>query len=180
VDETVKIKVGGATKNFPEFEYTAQTICASNLRRYVPLAVPFNRQSANWRLYKCRCFRVLAVYLTPFSWVSAVIEKADVKKQRICIKVCFKLNKTAAETHRMLKEAFGEQALSQAIIFEWFKRFKDGPESVDDRKHSGRPSACTTSEMIPKVREVILQDRRQTLHDGCNRVGLSRGNVNAF
>jgi len=39
---------------------------------------------------------------------------ADVKEQRICIKFCFKLNKTAAETHRMLKEAFGEQALSQA------------------------------------------------------------------
>jgi len=46
--------------------------------------------------------------------VSANIEMADVKEQRICIKFCFKLNKTAAETHPMLKEAFGEQALSQA------------------------------------------------------------------
>jgi len=51
---------------------------------------------------------------------------ADVKEQRICIKFCFMLNKTAAENHRMLKEAFGEQALSQARTFEWFKRFKDG------------------------------------------------------
>jgi len=46
--------------------------------------------------------------------VSAIIEMADVKEQRICIKFCFKLNKTAAETHRMLKEVFGEQALNQA------------------------------------------------------------------
>jgi hypothetical protein len=38
---------------------------------------------------------------------------AAVKKQRTCIKFFFKLNKTAAETHRMLKEAFGVQALSQ-------------------------------------------------------------------
>jgi hypothetical protein len=67
----------------------------------------------------------LAVFLTPFSWVSAIIKMADVKKQRICIKFCFKLNKTAAETHRMLKEAFGEQALSQARSFEWFKRFNE-------------------------------------------------------
>ena len=37
-------------------------------------------------------------------------------------------------------EAFGEQALSQARTFEWFKRFKDGRESVEDDKHSGRPS----------------------------------------
>ena len=29
--------------------------------------------------------------------------------------------------------------------------------------------------MIVKVREVILEDRRQTIHDVCNRVGLSYG-----
>jgi len=65
------------------------------------------------------------------------IEMADDEEQRISIKFCFKLNKTAAETHRMLKEAFGEQALSQARTFEWFKRCKDGRDSVEGRKHSG-------------------------------------------
>jgi len=44
-------------------------------------------------------------------------------KQRICINFCFKPNKTAAETHQMLKEAFGERALSQERTFEWFKHF---------------------------------------------------------
>jgi len=56
------------------------------------------------------CFRVLAVLVTPFSQVSVNIEMAGVKEHRTCIKFCFKLNKTAAETHRMLKEAFGKQA----------------------------------------------------------------------
>jgi hypothetical protein len=118
------------------------------LRRYVPVAASFNRQAAKWRLYKCTCFRVLAVFFTPFVCVFANIEMADVKEQRICIKFCFKINKTAAETHPMPKEAFGEQALSQARTSEWFKRFKDGRESVEDDKHSGRPSTCTTPEMI--------------------------------
>jgi hypothetical protein len=49
--------------------------------------------------------------------VPAIIEMAYVKEQRICIKFCFKLNKTADETHRMLKKAFGEQALSKARTF---------------------------------------------------------------
>jgi len=70
------------------------------------------------------------------------------------LKFCFKLNKTAAETHRRLKEAFGEQALSQARTFEWFKRFKDGRESVEDREYSGRLFTCTTPEMTAKVCEV--------------------------
>jgi len=40
---------------------------------------------------------------------------AGVKEQRTCIKFCFKLNKTAAETHQMLKEAFGEQAKQEHL-----------------------------------------------------------------
>jgi len=72
----------------------------------------------------------------------------------------------------MLEEAFGEQALSQTRTSEWFKHFKDGRESVEDGKHSGRPSTCTTPEMIAEVLEAILEDRRQTIHDVCNRVVL--------
>jgi hypothetical protein len=106
---------------------------------------------------------VLAVFFTPLACVPANIEMEDVKEQRTCIKFCFKLNKTAAETHRMLKEAFGDQALSQARTFEWFKHFKDGQESVEDDKYFGRSSTCTTSEMIAKVREVILEDRLSTM-----------------
>jgi hypothetical protein len=146
-----------------------------NLRHQVSVAAYFNRQAANWRLYKCTRFRVLADFFTPSACVSANIEMADVKEQRICIKFCFRLKKTAAETHRTLKEVFGEQAVSYAGIFEWFKRFKDGRESVEDDKHSGRPSTRTTPEMIARVREVILEDKRQTIHDVCNRVGLSYG-----
>ena len=62
----------------------------------------------------------------------------------------------------MLKEAFGEQALNQARTFGWFKHFKDGRESVEDRKHSGQLNTCTTLEMIVKVCEVILEDRLST------------------
>jgi len=78
----------------------------------------------------------------------------------------------------MLKEAFGEKALSHARTFEWFKCFKDGQESVEDRKHSGRPSTCTTPEMIAKVREVILEDRLSTMF--VITLDCHAGHVNAF
>jgi len=44
----------------------------------------------------------------------------DVKEQRICIKFCFKLGKTASGTHRMPEEAFGDDALGQTQTYEWF------------------------------------------------------------
>lgn len=64
------------------------------------------------------------------------------KEQRICIKFCFNLEKTAAETHQMLKEVFGADATSQSQTFLWYKRFKDGRTAVDDDEHSERPSAA--------------------------------------
>jgi hypothetical protein len=57
---------------------------------------------------------------------------ADVKEQWICIKFCFKLSKTASETPRMLKEAFGDIALGQTQTYKWYKRFKNGWMSVDN------------------------------------------------
>jgi hypothetical protein len=108
--------------------------------------------------------------------VFAFIKMAGVKEQRTCIKICFKLNKTAAETHPMLKEAFGEQALRQARTFEWFKCFRDGQKSVEHDKHSGRLSTCTSLEMIAKVRKVILEDRLSTKF---HLVSLSMGSFTA-
>jgi hypothetical protein len=66
-----------------------------------------------------------------------VIVPTDVKEQRICIKFCFALGKTASETHRMLEEAYGDNAVSQTQTYEWFKRFKNGRISVDDEERSG-------------------------------------------
>jgi len=124
------------------------------------------------------CFQVLAVFFTPFSCVSVNIQMADAKEQRICIKFCFKLNKTAAETHRKLKEVFGEQALNKATIFEWFKCSKDGQESVEDCKHSCQLSTCTNLEMIVKVGEVILEDRLSTMF--VIALDCCMGHVNVF
>jgi hypothetical protein len=67
----------------------------------------------------------------------------DVKEQQICFKFCFKLGKTV-ETHKMLKEEFGDNALDQMQTYEWLKCFKsrqvsDDDDDDDDDECSGRP-----------------------------------------
>jgi hypothetical protein len=54
-----------------------------------------------------------------------LVKMSDVKEQRICIKFYFKLGKTAAETHKTLKEAFGDNALGLTQTYKWFKHFKN-------------------------------------------------------
>jgi len=73
----------------------------------------------------------------------------------------------------MLQEAFGDNAMSQSKTFLWNKPFQGGRTSVDDDDPSGRPPPSTTPENITNVREVILVDRKQTIHDVCEIVGLS-------
>ena len=77
----------------------------------------------------------------------------------------------------MLQGAFKDNATNQSKTFLWYKRFKDGRKSVDDDERSGRLSTNTTPENIAKVREAIHADRRRTLHDVYEIVGLSYGTV---
>ena len=51
-------------------------------------------------------------------------------------------------------------------------------ESVEDHKHSGRPSTRPTPEMIAKVHEVILEDRLSTMF--VIMLDCHMGHVNAF
>jgi hypothetical protein len=48
-----------------------------------------------------------------------------------------KLGKSATETLKMLREAFGEHSLSWTAVFEWHSCFKAGRVSVEDDECSG-------------------------------------------
>jgi len=62
---------------------------------------------------------------------------ADNKEQRVCVKFCFLLGKSATETVLMLQEAFKEETLSRTQVYEWYSRFKGGEMSCEDQPRSG-------------------------------------------
>ncbi|GBM33575.1 hypothetical protein AVEN_197324-1 [Araneus ventricosus] len=79
-------------------------------------------------------------------------------EQRVNIKFCFKLGRTATETHEMLVKV---DAVSKKCVFEWFKRFRVGKEDVKDEPRSGRPPTSTTPDNIERVRRMFR------MIDGC-------------
>jgi hypothetical protein len=50
------------------------------------------------------------------------------------------LGKTPTETYEMLQTVYCDQALSGSSVFEWFKRFEDGQEDLQDDPRRGCPS----------------------------------------
>ncbi|KAJ8948202.1 hypothetical protein NQ318_010478 [Aromia moschata] len=80
-------------------------------------------------------------------------------EQRMAIKFCVKLEKSAAETIPMLKKAFGVDCLSDRQIFRRHKAFAEGREDVNDGQ---QPPVPTTIKCHGELRR-----RRMWLADMC-------------
>ena len=63
------------------------------------------------------------------------------KSEQVNIKFLVKLKKSMMETFQLLTEAYGEDCMSRACMFEWHKRFSEGRESLKDDDRPGRPHA---------------------------------------
>ncbi|GFV30931.1 mariner Mos1 transposase [Trichonephila clavipes] len=96
--------------------------------------------------------------------------------QRICIMFCFKLGKTGTETYEMMKiDAFGDEAMSRAGVFEWLRRFKVGRQSVNSYPRSGYPSTSRNEDKIAQVMVVVHSDRCLTVREIAQECHISVG-----
>jgi hypothetical protein len=59
----------------------------------------------------------------------------------------------------MIKEVFRDDSMSEAQIKLWYSHFKDGRESVENDRRSGRPSTSRTPENVESVRAAINETR---------------------
>ena len=65
--------------------------------------------------------------------------------------------------------------MSKTRVYEWYKRFEDSREDVEDDERPGRPSTSTTDENVEKVKEMVMNDRRITIREVADDVGISIG-----
>jgi hypothetical protein len=81
-------------------------------------------------------------------------------QQRIIIEFLTKLEKSGCEIYEMLKEGFGEAAMSCARVFFWTEEFFNVQERVKDELRSARPVKVRTDKNIIQIEEVVQSDRR--------------------
>jgi hypothetical protein len=106
-----------------------------------------------------RCGSSLVLFcVCSYSQHPAIIVVGDHKEQRVCVKFCFLLEKTAGETTVMLQQAFKDDAFGKSQAYEWAFRFKNGNMSIEDLPRPGRPSTSRNKENIENVRQAINED----------------------
>lgn len=101
----------------------------------------------------------------------------DKIEQRAVIKFFVKKGLKAMEIHTEMVNVLGESAPSKTMVCKWASLFKSGRTSLEDDLREGRPKTASTPEIIGKIPDMVLEDRRLTERDLAEALGISLGTV---
>jgi len=90
-------------------------------------------------------FHTKTLIFTVFEMSNFVLIKQHLREQVLIF--CFNWKKSAAEAHRMFVEVYGDTAPTDKSHREWFRCFKDGDFSVEDKPRSGQPKKFEDKEL---------------------------------
>ena len=73
----------------------------------------------------------------------------------------FNMKKTAAKSHRILVEVYGEHALAERTCQKWFARFKSGDFGLEDEERPGQPKKFEDDELEALLDEDCFQTQEE-------------------
>ena len=112
--------------------------------------------------------------------IFSLFTMSDFVKQRSFIKFCVRNRISFAEMLRILQKAFNDQALSKTRTFERNKMFREGRERVEDKERPRRPSTSTIEQHVNQIKELVHKNRRLTIRDIADTIGISKGPLNTI
>ena len=74
-------------------------------------------------------------------------------------------------------EVYGTSAPVFATVYNWVNEFKRGHTSTRVEHRSGCPVGLTTPEMIDKIHDMVLSDRRIKVREIVEAIGTSQGTL---
>ena len=81
---------------------------------------------------------------------------------------------TPAEIKTEFDVTLGDSSPSLTTVYKWAAEFKRGSTSTKDAPRSGRPKTATSEDIVEKVRQVVLADRRLKLIEIAEVSGISK------
>ena len=91
----------------------------------------------------------------------------SLKEQRIAVKFCVKLGKSATETFVILNTVYGDVATKR------HERFEGIRQSIDDDERRGRPSTSTDYPQLDKINTLVYANQLLTIRELTEECGIS-------
>lgn len=89
------------------------------------------------------------------------------------IQFFFLEGKTAKKIHERILPTLGDSCPSYETVGLWVNEFKRGRTSIKDAPRSGAPKTAVTPEVIDKVHDMVLADRRVKVCELAEAMGIS-------
>ena len=106
--------------------------------------------------------------------------REETLEEQYAIKFCFKLGKNVTEKYGMLHTAFEPSCMNQASVFEQYKRFKEGRESVGNDERCGRSKEVRTPELIGQIKNFMDKDCHVSIETISAQFDVSVGTVHTI
>ncbi|XP_035230246.1 uncharacterized protein LOC118202197 [Stegodyphus dumicola] len=71
---------------------------------------------------------------------------------------------SAEEIYRRMSRMYGNSFMSDGVVREWCRKFKDGRTDVHDERGQGRKSVAT-DDIVQRVDQAVKQNRRFTISE---------------
>lgn len=96
------------------------------------------------------------------------------KKQiRLIFLFEYKLGRRAAEAARNINEAFGRGTANERTVQWWFKKFRNGDESLEAEERCGRPSEVDSE----RLKALVEADPHTTTRELAKELGVSKTTI---
>uniref|UniRef100_A0A7I5E9X4 HTH_48 domain-containing protein n=1 Tax=Haemonchus contortus TaxID=6289 RepID=A0A7I5E9X4_HAECO len=99
----------------------------------------------------------------------------DKRQIRTLLLFQFKLGRNAADTARNINVAFGLGTTNERTTQRWFRKFRNGDESLEDDSREGRPSDADNDEL----KAMVEANPRMILKDISSKLNVSIGAVSS-
>ena len=98
-------------------------------------------------------------------------------EHRVVINYFILKDLTPTEIKNEMDSTLGESAPSFSTIKKWAVEFKHGRTSIEDDERWGSPCTATTDEVIVKIYNTVLDDRRIKAHELNDNAKISEERV---
>jgi histone-lysine N-methyltransferase SETMAR len=101
-------------------------------------------------------------------------------EQRAVIKYLQMKKMTPQEIHADMVTTLEGSAPAYSTVAKWCAEFKRGRTSCDETPRPGRPKSAATDEIISKIHDLVMDDRRLTINFISQTLGVSHGTIQSI